>query len=361
MTKQHTSDVIVIGAGIIGLSLGLELRDRYPGLSVTVLERGEPAREASWAAAGMLSHLDLHTPTALREIACYSAELYPAFVRYVEELSGESTGFSEAGALYVSQQPISEWQQYLLTSSDLVSLEPALAATAGYIYGFDEASVDPRALTAALLTACRCQGVEVHHEHHVLAVLTTGNAVTGVRTGAGDFTAPLVVNCAGAWAGDSALAPHGVSLPVTPVKGQMLAVLPPQKPLITHTIRSEDIYFLPRHDGHIVIGATVEHAGYDKRVHPEVIQHLYQLAANLVPALGQARITTSWAGLRPGTPDSLPLLGPYPGVAGYFLSTGHYRNGILLAPATAKLMAQMIGGTGLELDLDAFSPERFVC
>lgn len=359
----NNTDIIIIGAGIIGLSLAIEITVRDPDLSITVLERGEPGREASWAAAGMISPDDFdghgQMPSPLRELTRYSAELYPGFIRQVEELSGQSTGFSQSGALYVSAHRIPGAHE--LATSEIVCLEPALAATFGHIYFLAEASVYPRALVSALLTACRRQAVEVHHEHEVLQILTVGGSVTGVRTRAGEFRAPIVVNCAGAWA--NLLSLDGQPIPIAPVKGQMLAVLPAEKPLITHTIRSEDIYFLPRPDGHIVIGSTVENAGYDKRVEPEVIQRLLQLAANLVPALGQARITDTWAGLRPGTPDHLPLLGPAMsstgGAAGYFLSTGHYRNGILLAPASARLVAQQILGMETELDLSRFSSARF--
>ncbi|MEO8727446.1 MAG: glycine oxidase ThiO [Acidobacteriaceae bacterium] len=356
--RTRASDIIIVGAGVIGLSLSLELALRDPALALTVLERGEPGREASWAAAGMISPDDPanHMPTSplFKELARYSARLYPDFVRQIEHLSGQATDYSAEGALYVSEHPLAGIAE--LTSSELVCLDPALAATFGHIYHLREASVDPRALVSALLTACRKQNVAIHHEHEVLQILIAHGSVTGVRTRAGEFRAPVVINCAGAWANSLS---SGPSIPVVPAKGQMLAVLPAATPLITHTIRSELIYFLPRADGHIVIGATVEDAGYDKRVQSEVIQRLLQLAANLVPALGQARITDNWAGLRPDTPDHLPLLGCMEGATGYFLSTGHYRNGILLAPASAKLMAQLILKEKPEVDLRPFSPARF--
>ncbi len=196
--------------------------------------------------------------------------------------------------------------------------------------------------------------MEVHHEHQVSAILAENGVATGVRTHAGDVSAPVIVNCAGAWATSLAPAP-----PIVPVKGQMLALLPQEKPCIHHVIRSEDIYMLPRADGRIVVGATVErNSGFDKRVDPDVIQRMHQLAANLVPALGQARISEAWAGLRPAAPDDLPVLGAS-ALSGYFFATGHFRDGILLAPATAKLMAQLIRGAEPDVDITRFSPQRF--
>ncbi len=349
---SKTYDAIIIGAGIIGLSLGLELREH--GLSVVVLERREPGREASWAAAGMLAAQDPHTPAALREMALWSAELYPAFIRYLEELSGASTGFSQSGAIYVSEHPRDDWRENRLSPSALTQLEPALVSTVGYIYELEEASVDPRALLVTLLSSCKRMGVEVRHEHPVQSVLTTAGRATGVQTSSQSFVGAVVVNCAGAWAGEL---PEGA--PVVPVKGQMLSVLPSAKPGVTHTIRSDQAYMLPRPDGHVVIGATLERVGFDKRVETQVIQRLLQLATSLVPSLGEARIVETWAGLRPGTPDDLPILGRAISLENYYLCTGHYRDGILLAPATAKVMAQLIRGTTADLDLAAFSPARF--
>jgi glycine oxidase len=343
-------DVVIIGAGIIGLSLALELRDQ--NVSVTVLERGEPGREASWAAGGMLTARHPHMNPELQAMALWSAELYPGFTRYLEELSDMNAGFSACGSFHISQEPIAAWSEIEISAEQAIELEPALALSSGHIYHLDEAAVDPRVMLSALLAACRKREVEVHHEHAVTSLRRGNGVIQGVKTNSGEFAAEIVVNCAGAWAN----AIDGV--PVQPVKGQMLTVLPQHKPAIHRIVKSGEIYLVPRADGRITIGATLEHAGYDKRVDPAVIQRQHHLAADLIPALSQARITEAWAGLRPGTPDRLPIMG-MSDTPGYFLNTGHYRDGILLAPASARLMTQLITGAELDLDLDAFSPARF--
>jgi len=187
--------------------------------------------------------------------------------------------------------------------------------------------------------------------------VTNGRAC-GVRTSKTQFSAGMVVNCAGAWAGE--VGPH--PFPTRPVKGQMLCVIMPEKELVRHVIRtvgrSPDVYLIPRSDGRMLIGATVEEAGFDKRTVPETIQKLRQAAIDLVPRLADARILEAWAGLRPGTPDGLPILGATP-TRGYFVATGHFRDGILLAPATAKVMRQIVTGQISPIDLSSFSAGRF--
>jgi glycine oxidase len=185
-------------------------------------------------------------------------------------------------------------------------------------------------------------------------LIVTSGTVQGVKTAKTEFHAPVVVNCGGAWAGEFG----GGTVPTKPIKGQMLALIAPRRDLLSHVVRGPDVYLVPRSDGRIVAGSTSEDAGFDKRVNPETIQALHQKSADLVPELGQARMLEAWAGLRPGTPDDLPILGRG-GVDGYFIATGHYRNGILLAPITAAVMTQLIRGLPPEFELRAFSPERF--
>ncbi|GAC1645704.1 MAG: glycine oxidase ThiO [Acidobacteriaceae bacterium] len=343
-------DAVIIGAGIIGLSLALELHQR--GISVAVLERGEPGREASWAAAGMLNADDPHTPTELRELAMWSAALYPEFIARVEDVSGEHAGYSRIQALFLSDVEIASWSDRALTPTRIAELEPALSGFSRSVYLLDEAAVDPRILLKAMLAACKHLGVRVLHEHEVIEINDRA-----VLSSAGEFTADAIVNCAGAWAGSLV---RQFSMPVTPAKGQIFSVVPERGNGIQNVVRSEEIYCVPRADGQVVIGATVEHVGYDKRVEPETIQNMHRLAAKLVPSLSHARIADAWAGLRPVTPDRLPLLGAYVNVPGCFVATGHFRNGILLAPATARVMADLIVGAAPQISIEAFSPERFL-
>jgi glycine oxidase len=346
-----TWDVIVIGAGIIGLATAWELRKH--GLSVLVLERGEPGREASHAAAGMLVGEGEENPPALRPLALASARMYPEFVHQIEDESQNKVDLRSEGTLLVGQEghPSSS---NTLSRSELERLEPELASGSNRVIRIDERSVDPRALTAAVLKACLHRGVVVSSGEQVTSVNLSDTRVSGVTTLKTNYSAPLVVNCAGAWSGQ--FPPY--KFPTRPVKGQMLAVIS-RRNLIRHVLRSPEVYIVPRSDGRILIGATVEEAGYDKRALPDTIRGMYRAAIELVPALAEARMHEDWAGLRPGTPDGLPILGSTE-TPGYYVATGHFRDGILLTPITALLMTQIITGETPAADLRAFSVERFL-
>jgi len=361
-------DVIVVGAGIIGLSLAIELNKQ--GLRVLVVEKGEAGREASWAAGGMLCDFPAETPPGLLELATASARMYPEFVHELEDESGLKIDLRSVGTLVLSRvrtglrtvsagQSPATTQPYALPQP-LAELEPALQIlnnsephfTALYI---KERCVDPRRLTAAAFAAARHRGIDFSSGDHVLAVEVADGKASGVRTNKTRFATGMVVNCAGAWAGQ--IGPH--PFPTRPVKGQMLCVAMPQKEMVRHVVRTPDVYLIPRSDGRMLIGTTVEEAGFDKRTVPEMILKLRHAAVDLVPRLGDARIVEAWAGLRPGTPDGLPIMGATP-TPGYFVATGHFRDGILLAPVTARVVSQLITGQAPDFDLSAFSPRRFV-
>jgi glycine oxidase len=186
----------------------------------------------------------------------------------------------------------------------------------------------------------------------VQALISSGDRVSGVQTEKTSYSAPIVFNCAGAWAG--CIGPQ--KFPVRPVKGQMVALV--SGPKLQHVIRADEVYLVPRSDGRIVIGSTLEDAGFNKQTEVNTIQRLLHAARELVPALDNARVHEDWAGLRPGTPDSLPLLGET-SIPGYFVASGHYRDGILLAPITAQVMTELILGKPSTHDLTPFSPARF--
>lgn len=346
---MHTFDVVIAGAGIIGLSIAIELR--RAGASVAVLDRGEPGREASSAAAGMLVADDPETDPRLKPLARVSASMYEAFVEELELRSGKSVGLENRGTLYVAQDD-GELPSSPLSSADLQNLEPGLEEFPRVCF-LPEQTVDPRSLVQAALAAAKNMGVTVHHEARVEGISLAATRDLDVRTSAGPYATTTFVNCAGAWAGEIA----GVSAPSRPVKGQMSTVIPPSREL-RHVVRSRDVYLLPRKNGRILIGASVEEAGFDKTVQPEVIQKLHQTASNLVPWIGEAKMIEAWAGLRPGSPDGLPIIGAG-SLPGTYVATGHFRNGILLAPVTAALMADLIQGRRPQVDLTPFSPSRF--
>ena len=351
-----TWDVIIIGGGIIGLSLSIALRKR--GATVLIVERGEPGRESSHAAAGMLADFPLEMPDVLQPLATASARMYPEFVHELQDESGMNVDLRDQGTILLATPEQLREHPNLASDCPLPSpldrLEPALVPVDLQAFYLKERSVDPRALTAAALKAARHRGVDISSGTAVAEVLLENARTIGVGTGKRRYFAPVVVNCAGAWAGQ--VPPY--RFPTRPVKGQMLALASASRDLLRHVIRAPEIYLVPRSDGRILAGATAEDAGYDKRTDADTIQRMNHAAIRLVPALAQARRLEAWAGLRPGSPDNLPILG-VTATPGYFVATGHFRDGILLTPVTAQVMAQMITGGKSEYDLSAFSPARF--
>ena len=380
----------MIGGGIIGLSLSIELRRK--GASVLVVERGEPGREASYAAGGMLVDCPLETPAALQPLATASARLYPEFARELELESDMKIDLRDQGTiLFLSNEHIGnpvltspQLRPAAIGLAELERLEPALRrvvfshielesfreefgvdantdqieeffkAIPGRVLHLKERSVDPRALTAAVLRTAKRRAVDISSGEEVTGVNLSNGRVGGVITTKTSFHAAKVVNCAGAWSGQ--IAPQ--AFPTRPVKGQMLCLASPSRNLLKHVIRTPEVYLIPRSDGRILVGATVEEAGFDKRTDVETIQRLHRAAIAIVPELRNAKILGDWAGLRPGTPDGLPILGAAV-VPGYYVATGHFRDGILLAPITAQVMAEVITGINCNYDLKPFSPARF--
>jgi glycine oxidase len=347
-------DVIIVGGGIIGLSLSIALRKR--GATVLVVERGEPGREASHAAAGMLAASPLEIPPALQSLATASARMYPEFVHELEDESGINVDLRDQGKIFFleSGQEPSPLPPDCQLPAPLTELEPSLTGVGRRAIYLRQSSVDPRALTSAALKAARHRGVDISSGTTANCVRLSKGKAAAVVTDKSSYGAPAIVNCAGAWAGQ--VPPY--TNPTRPVKGQMLSVVGAPRDLLRHVVHAPEVYLVPRSDGRILIGATVEEVGYDKRTDPNTIQRLHQAAIALVPDLSQARVLEAWAGLRPGTPDNLPILGATQ-TPGYFAATGHFRDGILLAPLTAHLMAQIVTGARPEYDLSPFSPGRF--
>jgi glycine oxidase len=337
-------DAIIVGAGIIGVSLALELRER--GASILVLDRAEPGSEASSAAAGMLAASDPETPIALRPLAMESARMFPAFVQKLESAGKMQVDFRRIGSIALLPDASAPNKYRSLSPSELQLLEPSLHTPGQSAFFVQEDSVDPLLLMQAALAAARNLGVEIRGYTAVNEIRLHHRAVE-VLTEADTFTATSVVDCRGAWSG----------APVRPRKGQMLYVQP-QASLLQHVLRTPDIYIVPRSSGKVLIGATVEDVGFDKTVNPSAIHQLLSAADKYLPGLASAPIIQSWAGLRPGTPDDLPILGPTK-AAGVFVAAGHFRNGILLAPITARIMTDLVVGRSSPMDISDFSPDRF--
>jgi glycine/D-amino acid oxidase-like deaminating enzyme len=314
--------------------------------------------------------------------------MYPEFVHELEDESRLKVDLREHGTIVVSCDGHLPPGAEVLSPQRLKSLEPAIDLSEAYanspllptaarngapstsdmggrgsppLHNQDricaaylpERSVDPRALVAAAIKAARHRDVDISSGAEVTSLLVEGGRVTGVKTDKTTYAAEKVVNCAGAWAGS--IAPY--EFPVKPVKGQMLAVV--EAPPLKHVVRSKQVYLVPRSDGRLVIGSTLEDAGFNKQTDVNTLQRLFEAAVALVPGVAKSRRHEAWAGLRPGTPDELPILGET-AVSGFFAATGHYRDGILLAPITARVMADLLVDGSCGHDLTAFSPNRFM-
>jgi glycine oxidase len=362
-------DVAIVGGGIIGGSIAFELAREK--LRVVLLDRQQPGLEASWAAAGMLSPgPEAHDALPLVPLAKESLRLYPEFIAAIEDACGKSTAFVREGTLEIFPGPDGESQREKMAAEyrrfDLPmerisfdaarKLEPALGPAARVAAWLpEEAVVDPRWLTESVLAAGRCRGVEIRHNSPVTSVLHDGTRCRGVLAGNQEIVADRVVLAAGAYsAGIEGMAAYA---PTRPIRGQILA-LRSNDLRLSRVLRSERGYLVPRRDGRIIAGSTLEDAGFAKHVTPAGIRHILDAALELVPGLASAEITETWAGLRPGTPDTLPILGPTD-IEGVFIATGHYRNGILLTPVTARLLREWILGGPTSFDASAFSPLRF--
>ncbi|HEX5234567.1 MAG TPA: FAD-dependent oxidoreductase [Silvibacterium sp.] len=344
---QH-ADAAIAGAGIIGLAAALELASA--GLKVVVFERGHAMRECSWAAAGMLAAADPENLAALQPLARFSRSLYPDFLAKVEGLSGKAIPIRTTQTLQGLRSPAPPLQA--LSAEAVNAIVPELQLRGLGFFSLEEESLDPRDLACALPDAAKAAGVTLHEQTEVTGVSTQSGSVR-LMTTRGEWSAGHFINACGAWAGSLA----GIS--IAPRKGQLLLVESPEQ--LAVAIRTPEVYLVPRGDGHIVIGATVEDAGYDKQVDPAVIAALQSAASELWPPIRNARVIEAWAGLRPAALDSLPIIGPVPDDRNSrsWLALGHFRNGILLAPGTARILRQMILREPLRIETGAFSAGRF--
>jgi len=361
------SDVAIVGAGLVGLATAYELAKR--DARVTVYDRDEPARAASWAGAGMLAPYSEELPDAAMLAFCRDAlDGYPSFVGELRERTGVDARFVRAGTMHVALDEASAaalraraatyaangGEVELLDRADALAREPLLSKQcSGAVFVANEAQVDNRRLGRALTAACETLLVRFERVEHV-TVEADARRVRGLRTPHGFAAAAYVVNAAGAWAGELAGVPEHVRVPVRPVAGEMLALAVPagaMRALVWLGHR----YLVPRGDGRLLVGATVEERGFDARVTAGGVHDLLDAALAVAPALAAFAVVETWAGLRPATADGRPYLGET-ALDGYVVATGHYRNGILLAPASAQLIASAIAAGGAVPA--AFRPQR---
>lgn len=375
---EHTSaaDVVVIGAGAIGLSIGWRAAQR--GMRVVVLDRGRAGGGTSHHAAGMLAPVAEVVPAEepLLELGLRSAALYPEFAMQVAAAAGvDGVGYTRCGTLLVARD--SDEAEALerelalrlalglpvdrLLPSEARRREPGLAPTLRLALDVpDDHAIDPRALTAALAAALRSAGGELREHCEVTELTLAGGAVEGVGLADGSvLRAAQVVLAAGAWSAQLPGVPDVARVPVRPVKGQIMRLHDPAGAgLLSRVIRMGPSYITPRGDGRYVVGATSEERGFDRTVTAGAAFELLRDAGELVPGISELVIDEFAAGLRPGTPDNLPAIGPS-NVDGLLWATGHRRGGILLAPVTAELVVGALTGDGLPAEAAPFDPSRF--
>ncbi|HUK29884.1 MAG TPA: glycine oxidase ThiO [Candidatus Acidoferrum sp.] len=362
-------DIVIVGGGIIGGAIAFELARQK--IRVAVFDRQTPGQEASWAAAGMLSPApDSADAIPLVPLARASLDVYPEFIATIEEASGQQAGFRPGGAIeaFFSHDAARELSTLIalhhglglptevLRVEEAQTLEPALGRDLGAAALLpNEASVDNRMLTHAVLAAAEASGAKFFTDCEVEDVLFSGNKCNGIVVAGEKVGAGHVAIAAGCWA--SKLESIARFAPTRPIRGQMVAMLSDTVDL-AHVIRSERGYIVPRGEGLCVAGSTLENAGYEKRVTPGGIEKILGAVTEMIPALADAEIVETWSGLRPDTPDHLPSLGPVD-VEGLLIATGHYRNGILLTPITAKIITDFITEGRASFPCDAYSPMRF--
>jgi glycine oxidase len=369
-------DAIVVGAGIVGLACAWRAAQR--GLRVLVLDREGPAAGASGVAAGMLAPVtesDFGEEPLLR-LNLAAADAWPGFDAELRSAGGADTGYTRPGALVVAvdRDDAEELRRLLrfrhslgldaewLPGGEARALEPGLTPRApGAVLAPGEAHVEPVGAIAALVVALEREGGEVRGGVEVSALLTDGDRVVGVETAGGErLQAEHVVLAAGAWSGLVAGLPADARPPVRPVKGQILTLrrAPGAPALAERLVRTPRCYVVPRADGRVVVGATVEERGFDARPTAEAVFRLLEAAREVLPDVDELEWIDARAGLRPGSPDNAPLVGPG-ALDGLVWATGHHRNGVLLAPLTAEAVAAVLAGSALPEPMRPFSPSRF--
>ena len=365
-----TNDAIVIGGGIIGCSIALKLAQS--GLSVTVFERGRAGQEASWAAAGMLSpQTDAIQRSPFFDLGMASRGMYREFSEGIRELSGIDPEYKDDGILCVAMTDEeaaemvkwSSWQkEHGLPASyvgpdrafDLEASISPNARAATFIPG--DHQVNNRKLMEALTGAVRGMGIDIVEGAGVEQLVVREGRAGGVMVNGQVHQSGVVVMAAGCWSGDL-LESAGLRIPVSPARGQMLALMGAGR-LFSRVIHGAKCYLVPRQDNRVIVGSTIEYVGFHKGITAGGIESLLASAMRLVPALEQFEVVETWSGLRPDTPDHLPVLGPS-AIENLYLATGHFRNGILLAPITAKLLAECIMKGRAPEELEPFSSARF--
>jgi len=372
--KQQTvhTDVLIIGGGVVGMSIARQLHKS--GVSdVTVIDQGVCGREASWAAAGMLSpQAETDELGPFFQFCSRSRDMYPDFSEELLQETGIDIGLDRTGTIYIERSDDAGGevlQRYrkqrdagldveLLSTEDVMRLEPHTSEFGGRGVLFPgDWQVDNRELVQALRRYAEINGIGIIENTAAKALLTDSEEVMGVRTSAGEIHASHTVLAAGAWTSLVDLGPIAARIQVEPVKGQIVCVTA-RPGVLSHVIYTHRGYLVPRHDGRILAGSTTEYTGYDRGTSAEAIERLTRFANEMLPNTALT-VTDTWAGIRPGSADGLPVLGEIPGLQCVTVASGHYRNGILLTPATAEIIADRIINNADHEEFSVFGMGRF--
>jgi len=373
MTQANeTADVIVIGGGVIGLSVARAIAGRRVA-SVMIIERAGLGAEASFAAAGMLApQAEADRADDFFSLACESREMYRAFAAALKEESGTDMELDTTGTIYLAFNEHDleeieqryEWQTRAglpvekLSDKEVRALEPCIGENVRAALRFPlDGQVENRRLLVALSTATEKLGVRIVTGTTVESLRIERDRITGVETSRGFVATRKVVIAAGAWT--TFIKAKGVpALRIQPVRGQMVCFETSPR-IAQHVIYSPRGYVVPRRDGRLLAGSTTEQAGFDRRVTASGVHSILSHALEISPRISRLPLIDSWAGLRPRAEDNLPVLGPFAEIDGLFFATGHYRNGILLAPVTGELIASLIVDNVVSPRLESFAPDRF--
>jgi glycine oxidase len=370
----QSGDIVIVGGGVIGLSIAYALARE--GLRPTVLDRRDLGREASWAGAGLIPPIGERAatephPNPLVALRSWSARLYPDWSDALREETGIDTGYRRTGGVDVAwtesedralRTAAGQWRAEgiafeRLTPGDYARVEPALNPELRTVYYLpDRAQVRNPWLLRALIAATSRRGVALRPWHSVEGCSLRGDRVEAVNTSTGTIPCHRLIVAAGAWSGQL-LQDIGVRVPTPPLKGQIV-LLNADRPLIRRVVEHGRNYLVPREDGRVLVGATEQDAGFDKRTTFEDTRALLDDALRLCPILGEAQVEATWAGLRPGSVDTRPYIGPAPRYDNLIVATGHKRAGLQLAPATAELVADLLLGRPPRLDLTPFRTDR---
>jgi glycine oxidase len=352
------TDYLIVGAGVIGLATALELADS--GASVTIIDRGRVGQESSWAGGGILSPLMPWDYTApVNDLVAFSNQLYAGWVAELAQRTGLDAQWQRSGMLVLSSTAPERAVDWCAAHGMPLSFRrgreivPDLAQEQQAMWLPDIAQVRNPRLTQALLLALKARQVTILEETEMQQLQQSATRLTGIKTSTGPLSAAAVIITGGAWS-QSILGEYALKVDIRPVRGQML-LFKSRPGRLQQILYEQGTYIIPRLDGHVLTGSTVEDVGFDKSTTHEARELLQGRAARMLPWLMDAEFVQQWAGLRPGSPDSIPTIARHPFVDNLYINSGHFRYGVTMAPGSARLLANLLAGRPQPLDMQPYA------